>query len=93
MISETYYIITIAVWNIIVFCIYGYDNLCAIKGYQRISEFTLLFLAFAFGGLGALLGMVLWHHKTQKWKFKIIVPIALLWSVFAIGYGYGLVVI
>lgn len=93
MISETYYIITIAVWNIIVCCIYGYDKLCAIKGYQRISEFTLLFLAFAFGGLGALLGMVLWHHKTQKWKFKIIVPIALLWSVFAIGYGYGLGVI
>ena len=51
--------------------------------------FTLLFLAFAFGGLGALLGMVVCHHKTAKLKFKLLIPIAILWSVFGIGYGYG----
>ena len=78
--SETYFLIIMTVWNFIVFCIYGYD---------RISEFTLLFLAFAFGGLGALLGMVVCHHKTAKLKFKLLIPIAILWSVFGIGYGYG----
>ncbi len=87
--SETYFLIIMAIWNFIVFCIYGYDKLSAIKGYERISEFTLLFLAFAFGGLGALLGMVLCHHKTAKLKFKLLIPIAILWSVFGIGYGYG----
>lgn len=87
--SETYFLITMAIWNFIVFCIYGYDKLSAIKGYERISEFTLLFLAFAFAGLGALLGMVLCHHKTAKLKFKLLIPIAILWSVFGIGYGYG----
>lgn len=56
--------------------------------FQR--EFTLLFLAFAFGGVGALLGMVLWRHKTLKIKFKLAIPFALLWSVYAVGFGYGL---
>lgn len=82
--------VTIGVWNVIVFSIYGYDKLCAIKGYNRISEFTLIFLAFAFSGLGALLGMVFWRHKTLKTKFRIAIPIAVLWSVYAIGFGYGL---
>lgn len=87
--SETYFLIAMGVWNIVVFGIYAYDKFCAIKDYHRISEFTLLFLAFSFGGLGALLGMVMCNHKTRKWKFKLSVPVALIWSVFAIGYGYG----
>ena len=78
--SDTQFWVTVGVWNLIVFSMYGYDKLCAIKGYNRISEFTLLFLAFAFGGLGALLGMVIWRHKTLKIKFKLAIPIALLWS-------------
>ena len=46
--SDTQFWVTVGVWNLIVFSMYGYDKLCAIKGYGRISEFTLLFLAFAF---------------------------------------------
>ena len=84
--SDTQFWVTVGVWNLIVFSMYGYDKLCAIKGYNR----TLLFLAFAFGGLGALLGMVIWRHKTLKLKFKLFIPIALLWSVYAVGFGYGL---
>ena len=45
--------------------------------------------AFAYGGLGALLGMVVCNHKTAKLKFKLLIPIAILWTVFGIGYGYG----
>ena len=81
-----YVLIGFAVWNVIVASIYGIDKMMAIKGGERISEFTLLFLAFAFAGMGALLGMVLWHHKTRKWKFKFAVPVALLWETFSIGY-------
>ena len=87
--SETSFLITMAVWNCIVFCIYGYDKFSSIKGYERISEFTLLFLAFAYGGLGELLGMVVCNHKTANLKFKLLIPIAILWTVFGIGYGYG----
>ena len=42
--SDTQFWVTVGVWNLIVFSsMYGYDKLCAIKGYDRISEFTLLF--------------------------------------------------
>ncbi|MCF0155175.1 MAG: DUF1294 domain-containing protein [Veillonella sp.] len=87
-----YIVIGLAIWNLMVAIIYGIDKVLAIKQKQRISEFTLLFLAFCFAGLGALLGMVVCHHKTLKWKFKILVPIALLWEMFAIGYGYFYVI-
>ena len=40
--SDTQFWVTVGIWNLIVFSLYGYD---------RISEFTLLFLAFAFGGV------------------------------------------
>ena len=89
--SDTQFWVTVGVWNLIVFSMYGYDKLCAIKGYWTNFRVLLyLFLAFAFGGVGALLGMVLWRHKTLKVKFKLAIPIALLWSVYAVGFGYGL---
>ncbi|WP_251424205.1 DUF1294 domain-containing protein [Veillonella agrestimuris] len=87
--SEVYYLGIMGLWNVVVCFVYGYDKLCAMKGYSRISEFSLIALAFAFGGFGALVGMAIWHHKTRKWKFRILVPIALVWTVFALGYGYG----
>ena len=33
------------------------------------------------GGPGALLGMLVWHHKTKKWKFRILVPaFIIIWA-------------
>jgi dienelactone hydrolase len=43
-------------------------------------------LAFAGGGLGALLGMFAFHHKTRKTRFRVLVPIALVLSV-VVGGG------
>ena len=79
----------LSIWNVVVCVIYGVDKWLAINKKQRISEFTLLFLAFAFASIGAVFGMIVWHHKTLKWKFRILIPIALLWQMFSIGYGYA----
>ena len=57
--------------------------------YGILLSFVYMDMISAFAGLGALLGMVLCHHKTAKLKFKLLIPIAILWSVFGIGYGYG----
>ena len=46
--SDTQFWVTVGLWNLIVFSMYGYDKLCA------------------------------------------IIPVALLWSVYAVGFGYGL---
>ena len=63
-----------ALWNVIVMLVYGLDKLKAKRGSRRISEKTLLGLAFLLGALGALAGMQLFRHKTLKPKFKFGVP-------------------
>lgn len=69
-----YYIIL----NIGTFIIYGIDKRRAVKRRWRISERALISAALFGGGFGALLGMVLFHHKTKHWKFRILVPCFIL---------------
>lgn len=77
-----YYLLII---NIITFIIYGIDKLKAIKHKQRIREKTLIFLALIGAPLGAYMGMILFHHKTKKKKFTILIPIMLItWIVILI---------
>lgn len=64
--------------NLISFAAYGIDKRKARKDKWRIPESTLLMLAFIGGALGALAGMMVFHHKTKHWKFKILVPLFLL---------------
>ena len=64
-----------AIWNIIVFILYGADKLKAKRGTRRIPEKTLLLCALLMGGVGAGLGMLFFHHKTQKIKFTVLVPL------------------
>jgi uncharacterized membrane protein YsdA (DUF1294 family) len=66
----------VAVWNIIVFALYGLDKYKAQKKKWRISESFLILCAFLMGSVGALLGMQILRHKTKHAKFKILVPIA-----------------
>ena len=74
-----YYLLTI---NIITFIIYGIDKYKSIKHKYRISENTLIILAILGGPLGALMGMISFHHKTKKKKFTILIPIILLLWVY-----------
>ena len=77
-----YYLIII---NILTFIFYGIDKKKAEKQKYRISEAFLIFMAVLGGALGALIGMITFHHKTRKPKFKICVPLFLiLWTVFCI---------
>ena len=60
--------------SIITFVLFGLDKSRAVNHRWRIRESTLL-LASLFGGIGGLLGMLFFHHKTRKWKFRILVPL------------------
>lgn len=51
--------------NLLSFLVFGLDKLLAIKGRRRIPEATLLTLSFLGGSIGAMLGMALFHHKTD----------------------------
>ncbi|MCR5451804.1 MAG: DUF1294 domain-containing protein [Lachnospiraceae bacterium] len=71
--------------NIIAFAVYGIDKYKAINNKWRIPEATLILFSVAGGALGSLFGMIFWHHKTQKTKFKILVPLFfVLWIVIII---------
>ncbi|MFQ7323860.1 MAG: DUF1294 domain-containing protein [Streptococcus sp.] len=61
----------ILLWNLFVGILYGVDKEKAKRNDWRIPEKTLLFYAFAVGGLGAWTGGLLFHHKAQKWYFKV----------------------
>ncbi len=68
--------------SVITFITYGVDKRKAVKGRWRVSEARLLLLAFFGGAAGALLGMLAFHHKTRKWKFRITVPVFLVIQLF-----------
>ncbi len=58
--------------NAIVFLLYGVDKGRARRDAWRISERTLLVSAL-FGCWGGLAGMLVFHHKTRKMKFRILI--------------------
>ena len=49
---------------------YGFDKLAARSKWMRVPESILLVLAFLGGTLGALAGMLMFHHKTVKESFR-----------------------
>lgn len=58
--------------NIVTFYIFWNDKRRARKRKWRIPENTLIGIAAIGGGIGAIVAMNLFHHKTKKMKFKMI---------------------
>lgn len=72
-------ILYLSVVNSMALILYGMDKyLSKQKGARRIPERTLLWLARVGGGVGCWLGMILFRHKTQHVRFKVLVP---LWTI------------
>ncbi len=67
-----YYLIFVGVMSIIALFLYGSDKRKAKKQKWRTKEAVLLSVGFFGGSIGALLGMMLFHHKTKHWYFWII---------------------
>lgn len=68
--------IILIIWNLLVFALFGIDKKRAVCKKWRIQEKTLILCAFFMGGPGALFGMRIFHHKTRKMLFKILIPAA-----------------
>ena len=62
--------------NIGVFILYGVDKRRARRSEWRIPERTLLLGAWLLGGVGALVGMRVFRHKTKHRAFTVSAPIA-----------------
>lgn len=78
-----YYLIII---NIIGFIVVFYDKRQAIKKKNRISEKNLLVISIIGGCYGFVISMYLFHHKTKKVKFKVLLPmINIIWLIIILG--------
>ncbi|MCR4656665.1 MAG: DUF1294 domain-containing protein [Lachnospiraceae bacterium] len=74
-------IIYLLVINVLSFICFGVDKSRARRSRWRISEGSLFSLAIFGGSLGALLGMYVFRHKTQKLKFKAGMPLILFFQL------------
>lgn len=74
-------VLYVGIINVVTFFVYGLDKWKARHDKWRIPEQTLLLLAAVGGSVGAWLGMRVWRHKTQHWKFRLGVPCILVAQV------------
>ena len=65
-----YYLVLI---NAVGLLIMPIDKDNAKRGWRRISELSLLTIAFLGGSIGMCLGIYIFRHKTKKPVFKIII--------------------
>lgn len=70
--------------NLITFLVMWLDKRKAKKGRWRIPENTLLLFVLLGGGIGGIVGMYTFHHKTQKAKFVIGFPVILICEILII---------
>ena len=75
------------VTNLISFILMGHDKRCARQGKWRVPEKRLFLVTALFGGLGGVLGMKVFHHKTQHWYFRVFFPVLLVIQIVALAAG------
>ncbi len=88
--ERSVFIIPLLVVNLAAFLLFGLDKWKAKNHRWRVPERTLLLFAAAGGSAGALLGMYLFHHKTNKPKFYLGVPAILALQVLLLYLGRNL---
>lgn len=67
------YLSLMAFMSLLAFILYGKDKKKAIEGKERIKERTLLFLSCYNGAIGSMIGRTIFHHKTDKKYFSIVI--------------------
>lgn len=66
------FLILIFLLNLITFVFYGIDKSRAKRNKRRVKEALLLLMGILCGGLGGILGMKVFHHKTKKFYFYLV---------------------
>lgn len=62
----------LGVLNLITFLVFGFDKLIAGGRARRVPEKVLWLLSVLGGSVGGLLGMFVFHHKTRKLSFQLV---------------------
>ncbi len=78
-----WYLCALAIVSLIAFVLYGVDKRRAKRGAWRIPERVLLGFSFFGGGIGGLLAMCAFRHKTKHICFWVVNVIGAAWQVAA----------
>lgn len=70
--------------NLLLFLLMGIDKRAAKRKKWRIPERRLLTLGIIGGGIGGILGMLVFHHKTHRIYFTICYVV----NVFCLGIAF-----
>ena len=79
-------IIYLLIINLISFLSMGIDKWKAKRGAWRIPEQTLISMVLLGGGIGGILGMYVFRHKTKKPRFYIGFPVILVLEIVVAVY-------
>lgn len=87
-------LIVLGIMSGITLLLYGIDKISAMRGAWRIPEKFLL-TAIVFGGsVGAVLGMLFFHHKCnfrRKWYFHVTIVLSALLHLAVLVMAMGLI--
>ena len=67
--------------NLVAFSLMGIDKRRAKKDLWRIKETTLFLPVLLGGGVGGILGMNVFRHKTKHWYFRFGFPAILILEI------------
>ena len=79
-----YYLIVCGVLSLVSFVLFAVDKAAAADGRTRIPEISLLTLSALGGGVGAMLGKILLHHKSnvkRKLHFAVVLTTSVVTQV------------
>ncbi|MGP1376926.1 MAG: DUF1294 domain-containing protein [Bulleidia sp.] len=68
--------------SLIAFLLCGWDKFCALSRRRRVPEAILFAVSICLGAAGMWAGMVLFHHKTRKAKFRFGIPLLFFIQLF-----------
>ena len=86
IVDLNYLLLYLLAVNIIGFLAMGIDKFKAKKGYWRIPEGTLMTICLIGGGIGTIVGMYTFRHKTKKLKFTIGMPTIVIAEIILVIY-------
>ena len=86
MSAARFYLLLLCCMSVITFFVMGSDKRRAIRGARRVPEARLFLLALLGGGVGGLLGMYVFRHKTRHLHFVIGFPLIAAVQILAALY-------
>ena len=79
-------IIYLLIINVLGFLAMGFDKWKAKRGRWRIPEDSLFMFTILGGGIGTIVGIYTFRHKTKKIKFTVGMPLILILEILLFIY-------